>query len=223
MPTSQGFPLKALSAPLLISLVANALLVFALLLRGGNHNPDQPKGTSVVSEMTEFDARAKWEEQWKSEWEKTLPPSTPAMTEEEAKAKWEARWKSEWEKSLPQAAPAIMTEEEAKATWEARWKSEWEKALPPPTPDMTEDKARAKWEESWRGEWTRELRADFEKTLRASGGEWPVLFGDDNSPFTKSDRSDNLADLEDKKAVTRQRIYRSCKACADFIQTHLNP
>lgn len=194
MPTSQGFPLKALSAPLLISLVANALLVFALLLRGGNHNPDQPKGTSVVSEMTEFDARAKWEEQWKSEWEKTLPPSTPAMTEEEAKAKWEARWKSEWEK-----------------------------ALPPPTPDMTEDKARAKWEESWRGEWTRELRADFEKTLRASGGEWPVLFGDDNSPFTKSDRSDNLADLEDKKAVTRQRIYRSCKACADFIQTHLNP
>ena len=159
VPTSQGFPLKALSAPLLISLVANALLVFALLLRGGNHNPDQPKGTSVVSEMTEFDARAKWEAQWKSEWEKTLPPSTPAMTEEEAKAKWEARWKSEWEK-----------------------------ALPPSAPDMTEDEAREKWAKRWRDEWTRTLRSNFEKKIRESGGLWPLDFAV-NSQFASAMKS----------------------------------
>ncbi len=187
MPTSQGFPLKTLSAPLLISLVANALLVFALLLRGGNHNPDQPKGTSVVSEMTESDARAKWEEQWKSEWEKTLPSSTPAMTEDEAKVKWEARWKSEWEKALP--------------------------------PDMTEDKARAKWEESWRGKWTRELRADFEETLRTSGGEWPVLIDHPDSPFTPNIRS-ALAEPNDHKQAVKWRIYRSCRACSEFIKKH---
>lgn len=194
VPTSQGFPLKTLSAPLLISLVANALLVFALLLRGGNHNPDQPKGTSVVSEMTESDARAKWEEQWKSEWEKKLSPSTPAMTEDEAKVKWEAQWKAEWEK-----------------------------ALPPPAPAMTEEDAKAKWEENWRKEWIKSLRSDFNSTLKALPGDGPVRFDDENSPFTKSDRSDDQADPKDKKAVTRQRIYRYCKACADFIQTNFNP
>ncbi len=188
-PAERNSP-KRSNLPLVISLAANVALALALVAGGGKGGTDKPGETSAVVEMSESDARAKWEEQWKSEWEKALPPPASAMTEDEAKA-----------------------------TWEAQWKSEWEKALPPPTPDMTEDKARAKWEESWRGEWTRELRADFEKTLRASGGEWPVRIDHPDSPFTPNIRS-ALAEPNDDKQAVKWRIYRSCRACSDFIQTH---
>ena len=70
---------------------------------------------------------AKWEQKWKSEWEKSLHPTPPAMTEDEAKAKWEAKWKAGWETSLP-PTPPVMTEAEAKTKWEAQWKLEWETA-----------------------------------------------------------------------------------------------
>lgn len=193
MPTSQGSSRKVPSVSLLVSLVANVVLVFALLLRGGKHNPDQPKGTSVVSEMTESDAREKWEAEWKSEWEKSLPPPAPAMTESDAKAKWEALWKSEWEK-----------------------------ALPPPTPDMTEEDAKAKWEEIWRKEWIKSLRSDFNSTLKALHGEWPVPLDDEKSPFLNTIRDADVKP-EAEEAAALWTLYRSCKACTEFITNQLHP
>ena len=83
--------------------------------------------TPTGIEMTEADAKAKWEARWKAEWEKSQSPKQSVMTEDEAKAKWEAKWKAGWKKSLPQA-PSAMTEAEAKAKWDAQWKSEWETA-----------------------------------------------------------------------------------------------
>ena len=191
---SQDSSRKSSSVPLLVSLVANALLVFTLLLRGGGHKTDQPGETPVVAEMTESDARAKWEEQWKSEWEESRPTPAPVMTEYEAKAKWEAQWKAEWEKSLPPSEQP-MTEAEARVRWEAQWKVGWEKSL----------------------------RKEFEKAIQDSGGVWPIPFDNDNSPFASSIRSAQT-EPEDKRASVRWKIYRACKACAEFIiQNHFNP
>ena len=121
-------PLKQRSSlPLFLSLAVNAVLVFALLLRGGNGDGGKPEEQPTGIEMTESLAREKWEAKWKSEWEKSLPQTSPAMTEADAKAKWAAQWKSEWEKSLP-PMPSAMTEAEAKAKWEAQWATEWEAA-----------------------------------------------------------------------------------------------
>ena len=108
---------------LLLSLVANAILVLTIFLRGGGADGVKAEG----KEMSESGAREKWEAKWKSEWEKSLPQTSPAMTETDAKAKWAAQWKLEWEKSLP-PMPSAMTEAEAKAKWEAQWKTEWEDA-----------------------------------------------------------------------------------------------
>ncbi len=187
-------PPKRSGLPLYVSLAANALLVFALLARGGNGEAGKPVETPLVGEMTESDAREKWEAEWKSEWEKTLPPAAPAMTEYEAKVKWEAQWKSEWEK-----------------------------ALPPPTPDMTEEKAKAEWEEKWRKEWMKSLRSDFDSTLKALQGKWPVPFDDKDSPFRSDLQSLKSEPNDDPVKATRWKIYRSCKACADFIEDHFHP
>lgn len=108
---------------LLLSLVANAILVLTIFLRGGGADVVKAEG----KEMSESGAREKWETKWKSEWEKSLPPTPPDMTDADAKAKWAAQWKKEWEKSQP-PIPSAMTEAEAKAKWEAQWKTEWETA-----------------------------------------------------------------------------------------------
>ena len=88
--------------------------------------------------------------------------------------------------------------------------------------EMTEAEAKEKWEESWRTGWIQALRTDFEKSLGSSSGEWPIRFDDENSPFTLSVRSAEMEPNEEKLAC-KWRIYRSCKTCSDFIQTHLNP
>lgn len=150
---------------LLLSLAVNAILVFAFLLRDGNGDGGNPEEKSAKIEMTESDARKKWEAKWKSEWEKSLPPMPSVMTEAKAKEKWEA---------------------------------------------------------PWRKEWTQTLRMDFEKAIRDSGGEWPIHFDNANSPFLPIVRSADT-EPEDEKLAQKWRIYRSCKTCFDFIQTHFNP
>lgn len=162
---SHGSPRKSPSVLLLVSLVANAIFALALLLHGGHPKANQSEGASVVAEMTESDARAKWE---------------------------------------------------------AQWKSEWEKSLPAPTSDIAESEARAKWEEQWKSEWEESLRKEFKRAIQNSGGEWPILFDNDNSPFGSSIRSAQT-EPDDARASARWKLYRSCKACADFIQIHLNP
>ena len=181
------------SLPLFLSLAANVTLVLAFLLQGGNGEGGKPKETLAGNEMTESGAREKWEQKWKTEWEKSLPSTPSTMTESDAKAKWEAKWKADWEKSLP-STPPVMTEADAKA----------------------------KWEGSWRIGWMQALRSEFTKSLRSSSGEWPIRFDDENSPFTHSVRSAEAEPTEEKLAC-KWRIYRSCKTCSDFIQTHLNP
>lgn len=114
-----------------------------------------------------------------------------------------------------------MTESAAREKWEAKWKSEWEKSLPPMPSVMTEAKAKEKWEAPWRKEWTQTLRMDFEKAIRDSGGEWPIHFDNANSPFLPIVRSADT-EPEDEKLAQKWRIYRSCKTCFDFIQTHFN-
>ena len=116
-------PMQKSSCVLLLSLVANAILVLTIFFRGSGADGVKAEG----KEMDESGAREKWEAKWKSEWEKSLPQTSPAMTETDAKAKWAAQWKLEWEKSLP-PMPSAMTEAEAKAKWEAQWKTEWEDA-----------------------------------------------------------------------------------------------
>lgn len=216
-----ALPAGRSSLPLSLSLIANVVLVFAFLLHDGNGDGGKPKEKPTGIEMTESNAREKWELKWKSEWEKSLPTIPPAMTEDEAKAKWEAKWKAEWGKTLPPTPPA-MTEAEAKAKWEAKWKAEWEKSRPTIPSAMTEAEAKAKWEESWRTGWIQALRSDFTKCLSSSGGEWPIRFNNENSLFPSSVRS-SLVEPDDEKLAQRWRIYRSCKTCADFIQAHLNP
>lgn len=191
--SAEGVFVKNSSLILLVSLVANAILVLALLMRVGNTVDGKPEGPSSEAAMTESSAREKWEANWKSEWEKSLPKTSSVMTEAEAKAKWAAQWKLEWEKSLP-PMPSAMTEAEAKAKWEA----------------------------TWRKEWTQTLRMDFEKAIRDSGGEWPIHFDNANSPFLSIVRSADT-EPEDEKLAQKWRIYRSCKTCFDFIQTHFNP
>ena len=115
-----------------------------------------------------------------------------------------------------------MTESAAREKWEAKWKSEWEKSLPPMPSVTTEAKAKEKWEAPWRKEWTQTLRMDFEKAIRDSGGEWPIHFDNANSPFLPIVRSADT-EPEDEKLAQKWRIYRSCKTCFDFIQTHFNP
>ena len=115
-----------------------------------------------------------------------------------------------------------MTESAAREKWEAKWKSEWEKSLPPMPSVTTEAKAKEKWEAPWRKEWTQTLRMDFEKAIRDSGGEWPIHFDNANSPFLPIVRSADT-EPEDEKLGQKWRIYRSCKTCFDFIQTHFNP
>lgn len=115
-----------------------------------------------------------------------------------------------------------MTKSAAREKWEAKWKSEWEKSLPPMPSVTTEAKAKEKWEAPWRKEWTQTLRMDFEKAIRDSGGEWPIHFDNANSPFLPIVRSADT-EPEDEKLAQKWRIYRSCKTCFDFIQTHFNP
>ena len=120
-------PMQKSSCVLLLSLVANAILVLTIFFRGSGADGIKSGGKPTVTEISESDAREKWESKWKSEWEKSLPPTPSDMTEAEAKAKWAAQWKAEWEKSLP-TMPSAMTEAEAKAKWETQWKKEWETA-----------------------------------------------------------------------------------------------
>ena len=189
-----GWPFKQKSSlPLYLSLVVNAVFVLAFLLHGDNGDGGKPKETPTGIEMTESAAREKWELKWKTEWEKSHPTTPPAMTEDAAKAKWEAKWKTEWQKNLPPIPPA-----------------------------MAEAKAKAKWEESWRTGWIQVLRSDFTKSLSSSGGEWPIRFADENSPFLLSVRSAQT-EPGDEKLAQKWRIYRSCKTCSDFIQTHIKP
>lgn len=219
--SSTGRPFKKKSSSLLfLSLVANLVLVLALLLCGGNSDGDKPERPPSLIEMSESDAREKWEAKWKTEWKKSLPQTPPPMTEVEAKTKWASLWKSEWEKSLPPTPPP-MTEVEAKKKWAAQWKLEWEKSLPSTPSAMTESEAKVKWEESWRKAWIQVLRKDFEKAIRDSGGEWPIRFDHANSPFQRVQSVKTEPD--DKKLALKWRIYRSCKTCSDFIQKHLNP
>ena len=184
---------KRSKIPLVASLVANAVLALALVAGVGKSGPDKSVETPTVAEMSESDAKAKWEEQWKAEWRETLPPTAPAMTESEAKAKWEAKWRGEWERSLP-----------------------------PPPSAMTESETKAKWEASWRTAWSKTLGAELKKAIRDSGGEWPVRFDDENSPFPPSVRFSQVEPSEEKTAV-KWRIYRSCKTCCEFIQNHFTP
>ncbi len=120
-------PMQKSSCVLLLSLVANAILVLTIFFRGSGADGIKLGGKPTVTEISESDAREKWESKWKSEWEKSLPPTPSDMTEAEAKAKWAAQWKAEWEKSLP-TMPSAMTEAEAKAKWETQRKKEWETA-----------------------------------------------------------------------------------------------
>lgn len=192
VPTEKRSSSKS-SSPLFLSLAANAVLVLALLLHVGKHTEGQKADIRTVNEMTESDARAKWEAKWKSEWKASLPPLVPAMTESEAKGKWWMQWKAEWEKSLP-----------------------------PPEQPMTEAEALSKWETQWKAEWEKSLRKEFEIAFQHSGGKWPIVFDNDDSPFVKSIR-DAQKEPDDERASARWKLYRSCKACAEFIQTHLNP
>ena len=65
-----GRPFKQRSSlPLFLSLAINVALVFALLIRGENGDGGKAKEPPAKSEMTESDAREKWEPKWKSEWE----------------------------------------------------------------------------------------------------------------------------------------------------------
>lgn len=57
------------SLPLIISLAVNVVFVFAFLFRGGNGDGGKPEETPSRIEMTEAEAKAKWEAQWKTEWE----------------------------------------------------------------------------------------------------------------------------------------------------------
>lgn len=165
LPASRHF---RLSLPLFLSLAVNAVLVFAFLFHGGNGDGGKPEEKPTVIEMTESDARAKWELKWQKEWENSLSPKQSVMTESEAKAKWEAQWKSEWEKS-PHRIPPTMTEVEAKLKWEAKWKAEWEKSIPSTRSVMTEAEAKAKWAAQWKASWEeayrQKLRSSFEKRL----------------------------------------------------------
>ena len=192
IPTGQPFKQRS-SLPLFLSLAVNAVLVFVFLLRGANGDGRKAEEKPAGIEMTESDARARWELKWKKEWGKSLSPT-----------------------------PAAMTEDEAKAKWEAKWKAGWEKTLPPTPPVMTEAEARAKWEASWRIGWTQALRSDFTKFLNSSGGTWPIRLDDDDSPFAKSVREAKMKPDENMSAK-RWQLYRSCKTCSDFIQTHFNP
>ena len=123
----------------------------------------------------------------------------------------------------PDEAPTgvEMTESAAREKWELKWKAEWSKAQPASPEPMAEAKAKTKWEESWRAGWVKSLRADFEKSLRASGGEWPPQYNE-NASFKKVMESENKPD--DDKLVPQWILYRSCKVSSDFIQSLLyNP
>ena len=175
---------KMSSLSLVVSLAVNVLLILALLVRGGKGEADKPVETPPVGIMTdsESDARAEWEEKWKSEWEKSLPP------------------------------PFARTESEAKVKLEAQLKSEWERSLPPPSPDMMEAEVRAKWEADLRKEWTRTLRVDFEKKFRAFGGKWPLALDDEKSPFlaTIRDAEDKPEADEAAAAWTLYHSCKTC-------------
>ncbi len=55
--------------PLIISLAVNVVLVFAFLFRAGNSDGGKPEEIQRGIEMTENEAKEKWEAQWKTEWE----------------------------------------------------------------------------------------------------------------------------------------------------------
>lgn len=57
------------SLPLIISLAVNVVLVFAFLFRAGNSDGGKPEEIQRGIEMTENEAKEKWEAQWKTEWE----------------------------------------------------------------------------------------------------------------------------------------------------------
>ena len=57
------------SLPLIISLAVNVALVFTFLFRGGNDDGVKPEEPPSRNEMTENEAKEKWEAQWKTEWE----------------------------------------------------------------------------------------------------------------------------------------------------------
>lgn len=84
---------------------------------------------------------------------------------------------------------------------------------------MTEAEAKARWEGAWRKEWMEKLQSEFAKSIESSGGEWPIRFNDDNSPFTHSVRS-ALTEPDEEKLACKWRIYRSCITCSAFIEKH---
>ena len=84
---------QKLSRFLLLSLVANAILVLTIFFRGSGADGIKSGGKPTVTEISESDAREKWESKWKSEWEKSLPPTPSDMTEAAAKEKWAIQWK----------------------------------------------------------------------------------------------------------------------------------
>ena len=203
----------------LVSLAANAVLLLALLLSGdktgrGNVVADPPQ------ELTEDEAKARWSEKWKKEWKESLPPLS-LMTEEEAKAKWESKWRLQWETALP-ASPPPMTEEEAKAKWESKWKLQWEESTP------AEESAKTKWGEKWKNEWRATLENEwrtamknrFEETLTKNCGDpLPLQFDQADSVFTKTIR-DAQDEPEDPIQKAKWRMFRTCKACSEFIVTN---
>ena len=101
IPTGRPFKQRS-SLPLFLSFAVNVVLVFAFLFRGGNGDGGKPDETPSRIEMTEADAREKWERKWKTEWEKSLSTTSSALTEDEAKEKWESKWMEGWEEAYLQ-------------------------------------------------------------------------------------------------------------------------
>ena len=69
--TGRSFRQKS-SRFLLLSLAVNAVLVFAFFLRGGNRDGEKPEERSAKIEMSEAEAKEKWEASWRKEWTQTL-------------------------------------------------------------------------------------------------------------------------------------------------------
>ena len=68
LPSERSFRQRS-SLPLIISLAVNVLFVFAFLFRGSTGDGGKPEEIQRGIEMTENEAKEKWEAQWKTEWE----------------------------------------------------------------------------------------------------------------------------------------------------------
>lgn len=143
-----GRPFKQRSSlPLFLSLAINVALVFALLIRGENGDGGKAKEPPAKIEMTESDAREKWEAKWKSEWEKSLPPMPSVMTEAKAKEKWEAPWRKEWTQTLR------MDFEKAIRDSGGEWPIHFDNVNSPFVPTVRSAEAEPedeKWAQKWR-------------------------------------------------------------------------